>query len=192
MAKDASTKGEAKGRYVLLLRGINVGGSNKLAMRDLSRLCERAGATNVVTYIQSGNVVLSAPPPTAEALHHRVASLIREELGLTVPVVLRTAREFAAVAKRHACAPPSSEAKALYVAFLAAAPSAATIARLDPARSPGDVFALKGRELFLCLAAGAGKTKLTNDYFERTLGTTSTIRNWNTVQKLAALVTRDG
>ena len=64
------------------------------------------------------------------------------------------------------------------------APSAAKVAALDPNRSPGDQYLVRGREIYLCCPNGMGKTKLTNDYFESRLGTPSTARNWRTVLTL--------
>jgi uncharacterized protein (DUF1697 family) len=75
----------------------------------------------------------------------------------------------------------------LHVAFLAEKPDARRVAALDPARSPGDSFKVRGREVYLYLANGAGKTKLSNGYLESTLGTTSTMRNWRTVLKLSEM-----
>jgi uncharacterized protein (DUF1697 family) len=78
----------------------------------------------------------------------------------------------------------------LAVAFLADRPTKARIAALDPQRSPSDEFAMRGREIYLRLPNGAAGTKLTNAYFDRTLGTTSTVRNWKTTLKLLELVGR--
>ena len=73
-----------------------------------------------------------------------------------------------------------------------AKPAAANAARLDPKRSPGDAFELRGRDLYLHLPNGVAKTKLTNDYFDRTLATVATVRNWNTVGKLVEMSSRGG
>ncbi len=75
----------------------------------------------------------------------------------------------------------------LHVAFLADVPEAQRVAALDSRRSPGDSFEIRGRHIYLWLPNGVARTKLTNDYFDRTLRTTSTLRNWNTVQKLLGM-----
>jgi uncharacterized protein (DUF1697 family) len=80
-----------------------------------------------------------------------------------------------------------ADPKSLHVAFLADKPSAAQVKTLDPERSPGDSFLVKGREIYLLLPKGVARTKLTNDYFDRKLTTTSTLRNWRTLLKLCEM-----
>lgn len=77
----------------------------------------------------------------------------------------------------------------LHVAFLAATPTEARVAALDPARSTPDEFEVRGREIDPHLPNGAGRSKLTNDYFDRALGTVSTARNWRTIETLASMLT---
>jgi uncharacterized protein (DUF1697 family) len=175
--------------HVALLRGINVGGKNMLPMPALVKLFTAAGCTEVATYIQSGNIVFRATAAVAKQVPAAIAAAIVKHHALTVPVVLRTADEVAAVLAGN----PFKRApeKELHVAFLAAAPAAAAIAALDPARSPGDELRVIGKDIYLRLGNGAGKTKLTNAYLDGKLATTSTMRNWNTVRALHALITGD-
>jgi uncharacterized protein (DUF1697 family) len=79
----------------------------------------------------------------------------------------------------------------LHVAFLADIPDAKRVAELDSKRSPGDSFEIRGQHIYLWLPNGVARTKLTNDYFDRTLRTTSTLRNWNTVQKLLEMALKE-
>jgi uncharacterized protein (DUF1697 family) len=175
-------------RHVALLRGINVGGKNKLPMKDLAALFDGAGCGDVVTYIQSGNVVYSAKPALARRVPELISNAIESELGLHVPVIVRSAEELASAAAAIPFAPADCEARLLYVAFLRDRPTAAQIAGLDPERSPRDEFRVVGREVYLKFAGGAADTKLTNAYFDGRLATVSTMRNWNTVTKLLELV----
>jgi uncharacterized protein (DUF1697 family) len=177
----------ATGSCIALLRGINVGGRNKLPMADLRELFEEAGCSDVRSYIQSGNVICGASAALRQRLPSRISGAIAERFGYDVPVVVRTGAELAAVASEHPLRGPRTDDKTLHVAFLAHAPSAKQRAALDPERSPPDRFELRGRELYLCCPNGIARTKLTNAYLDRTLGTVSTVRNWNTVQKLHAL-----
>ena len=179
-------------RYVALLRGINVGGKNKLPMRDLVGMFADAGCGDVQSYIQSGNVVFAAPPQVVKTLSRTITAAITARFGFAVPVVLRSAAELIAVAQEHPLAGKGIEPTALHVAFLADLPGAKDIARLDPQRSPGDTFLVREREVYLCLPNGVARTRLTNDYFDRTLATTSTLRNWRTVQTLRDLVVGAG
>jgi uncharacterized protein (DUF1697 family) len=174
-------------RYVALLRGINMGGNKLLSMKDVVGLFEAAGCTDVKTYIQSGNVVFSAEPEVARWVQHAVRDAIDDRFSFTVPVVLRSAEEMAQLAAdnpfKHAGHPEDK----LHVLFLADVPDPAKVAALDPDRSPGDEFAVHGREVYLLLPHGVGRTKLTNDYFDRALGTSSTQRNGKTVVKLVEM-----
>ena len=178
--------------HVALLRGINVGGKNLLPMKELVRLFEKLGCVDVATYIQSGNVVFSNPAAALDGFEGEMAAAIEKRFGLRVPVVLRSARELATVLAKNPFLARSPDPKTLHVAFLAAKPAAADAARLDPKRSPGDSFELRGRDLYLHLPNGVAKTKLTNDYFDRTLATVATVRNWNTVGKLVEMSARGG
>lgn len=173
--------------HIALLRGINVGGKNKLPMKDLASLFEDAGCSDVQTYIQSGNVVFSAKAAVTRRLPSAMAQAIEARFGLQVPVILRSATELGAVLRDNPFVQQGADPSTLHVAFLAAAPKAAQVAALDPNRSPPDVFVVRGGEIFLHCPKGMARSKLTNAYFDRKLGTTSTLRNWNTVQKLAAL-----
>lgn len=165
--------------HVALLRGINVGGNNKLPMRDLVAIFEEAGCTDVKTYIASGNVVFRAASVTT--LGARITKAIEQKLKLKIPVVLRTHKELVDAVQHN----PFDEG--VYVMFLATKPSRAAVASLDPNRSPPDEFVVMGREIYLNLPNSAAKTKLTNAYFDRLLDTVSTSRNLRTVQKLVEM-----
>ena len=173
--------------YAALLRGINVGGNNKLPMKALSALFVKAGCTDVVTYINSGNVVFRAEPALAARLPELLAAAILESHQLTVPVVVRGAAELKKIAAKHPHLTPEAELRFLHVGFLGKKPTAAQVASLDPNRSPADVFTVMGSEIYVLYGAGLAKSKLTNQYLDSKLGTVSTMRNWNTVRKLAEL-----
>lgn len=172
---------------IALLRGLNVGGKNRLPMRALAATFEEAGCTRVRTYIQSGNVVFEAPAAVADGLATRVRVSIRERFAIDSPVILRSARELERIGQRHPFERPGTEEKALAVAFLDTRPSNRAVAALEPDRSPGDSFAVRGSEIYLHLANGAARTRLTNAWFDARLGTVSTVRNWRTVRKLAEM-----
>jgi uncharacterized protein (DUF1697 family) len=173
--------------YAALLRGINVGGNNKLPMKDLAALFTKAGCSDVVTYINSGNVVFRAEPALAARIPELISAAILETKKLTVPVVVRSAAELKKIAAKHPHLTPEAEMRFVHVGFLAKKPTAAQVASLDPNRSPGDVFTVVGSELYALYGAGVAKSKLTNQYIDSKLGTVSTMRNWNTVLKLVEL-----
>jgi uncharacterized protein (DUF1697 family) len=171
--------------FVALLRGINVGGKNKLPMKELIALFEGAGCVDVRHYIQSGNLVFGASAALAKRVSTLLPASIEREFALKVPVVVRSRGELRAVAKAHPLVDVGVEA--LHVVFLADAPSAAAIASLDSNRSPPDTFIVRGSEIYVACPNGVGNSKLTNAYFDSKLKTVSTGRNWRTVQKLVEI-----
>jgi uncharacterized protein (DUF1697 family) len=171
-------------KHVALLRAINVGGKNKLPMKDLAGMFTNAGCRDVVTYIQSGNVVFSAPAAVLKKLPQTISQKIADDFGHSVPVVVRSHEELAAVIRNNPFHKAGELEKALYVAFLGDAPGADLVASLDPQRSPPDRFVVVGRDMFLHLLNHAAKTKLTNVWMDSKLRTVSTVRNWATVLKL--------
>lgn len=183
----AASRSRAPSTHLALLRGINVGGKNLLSMKDLVAIFAAIGCEDVRTWIQSGNVVFSARTAIAKQVPAAVSAAIEQRFGLRVAVVTRTARELAAVARSHPLDDPGVDAKTLHVGFLAAKPALARVRALDPERSPPDRFVVLGQELYLHCPNGLARTKLTNDWFDRQLGTTSTVRTWRTVQKLCEL-----
>lgn len=169
---------------VALLRGINVGGKNKVPMSELKSLFSSLGFEDVVTYIQSGNVVFrSAKRDVAEAIERQIA----ETFGIGVTVLLRTPAELRKVTESNPFLKRGADLSKLHVLFLSGRPAATAVSQLDPDRSPPDEFRVRGREIYLQLPNGAGRSKLTIDYFERRLGVAATGRNWNTVLKLLEL-----
>ncbi|HPF38332.1 MAG TPA: DUF1697 domain-containing protein [Phycisphaerae bacterium] len=175
-------------RYVALLRGINVGGRNKLPMKDLVSIFEAVGCADVRTYIQSGNVVFDADAATAKRVAAAVSDAIAAKLSLRAPVIQRDAKAFESVVAKHPLISRGADPATLFVMFLADRPKAVDVKRLDPDRSPGDAFVVTGREIYISCPNGAARSKLTNDYFDRALGTISTTRNWRTCLRLAEML----
>jgi uncharacterized protein (DUF1697 family) len=171
--------------HVALLRAVNVGG-RMLPMKDLAAMFTAAGAANVRTYIASGNVVFAAAPAAAVAIARDVEAAITTKFGYAAPIVLRTAEELAAATAANPYVVDHPLDK-VYVGFLAEAPAADRLALLDPDRSPPDRYRVVGREVYMALAVGAAKTKLTVTYFDSVLATTMTVRNWRTTTTLAEL-----
>jgi uncharacterized protein (DUF1697 family) len=170
-----------------MLRGINVGGKNKIKMPELQALFERLGHAGVTTYIQSGNVVFTTASKSAPALASAIVGRIATDFGLDVGVVLRTKAELGKVIAANPFVTPRADLAKLHVTFLGDAPDRALVRALDGHTSPPDEFAVAGREVFLQCPGGYGNTKLNNSFWERKLKTPATTRNWNTVTKLFEL-----
>lgn len=168
---------------VALLRGINVGGRTKIPMQSLKTSLEALGHEEVVTYIQSGNVIFrSKVADPAKDIEERIA----DDFGVSVSVMVRTPAELKKIVNANPF-PKEKDAKKLHVVFLNEKPSKAAAAALDPDRSPPDELVLRGREAYVHYPNGQAKTRLTNEWIERTLGVRGTARNWNTVLKLVEL-----
>jgi uncharacterized protein (DUF1697 family) len=170
--------------HVALLRGVNVGGKNKLPMKELAGMFIDAGCDGVQTYIQSGNVIFRAESRIVEKLPAVIADQIANRFGYRIPIVLRTTEEMRAVVSRNPFIAAGAREDFLHVLFLAGEPDSDRISHLDAQRSPPDLFTVSGRDVYLYLPNGAGRTKLTNNYFDTKLDTISTGRNWRTVVKL--------
>ncbi len=172
---------------VALLRGINVGGKNKLPMKQLAAMFREAGCEDVQTYIQSGNVLFRADPSLAEGIPSLISDEIFNTFGYQIPVVTRTVRELQEIVQANPFTP--AEENKLLIFFLTDFPDPEHIAALDPNHSPGDEFAVLGREVFAHYPNGVAGSKLTNSYIDSRLSTTSTGRNLRTVKKLLELAT---
>lgn len=170
-------------RYVALLRGVNVGGRNKLRMDELRSLVESLGYTEVSTFIQSGNVLFSAAEPASAA---SLRAALSTRLGIDAAVVLRSAAELA----RAVASNPFDEADParLHVGFLTDPPASELVAKLDAGRYLPEEVSIIGNDVYLHLPDGMGRAKLPGT-LDRKLGMAMTVRNWNTVTRLLGLLT---
>ncbi len=181
-------KADAPTTYVALLRGINLGAKNKVPMPALRSAVEALGHEDVRTYIQSGNVLFKSRSKEVPEIAAALESTIMEEFGLRIAVVVRAQQELRLVLTNNPFLAAGADASALHVVFLGSSPTKASVRALDQERSPADEFAVRNAEVYLHCPNGFGRSKLTLDYFERTLGAPATIRNWRTVTKLAELM----
>ncbi len=175
--------------WVVLLRGINVGGANRLAMADLRAVTTALGHTEVSTFIQSGNVILTSSRSDRAAIAAEICAGIERAHGLTVAAVLRTPAELGESLAANPFATETNGSRVL-ITFLSQRPSPADIATLEPDRFVPDRFELVGSELFAHYPSGAGRSKMNLDYFEKKLHVRGTARNLNTVAKLIELSAR--
>jgi uncharacterized protein (DUF1697 family) len=167
-------------RLVALLRGVNIG-AHQVAMADLRAEFESLGHTRVDTYIQSGNVVFTAGPQLDPA---GIAAALAARFGFRIPVLLRSAAELRRVVNANPF--PSVAGTRLHVAFMADPVAAGADGSLDREQFLPEEFAVDGSEIFMHLPGGMARTKLPA-YLERRLRTSFTVRNWNTVERLAAM-----
>ena len=174
--------------YVALLRGINVGGNNRLAMADLRSLLGGLGYTDVRTVLQSGNAVFSTMAGSPTQLAEHIAAAIELELGLTIGVLVRTGADLLAVVDGNPFVGTATEPSKLFASFLSAPVAPARIADVDPAQFLPAEFRLTEQALYLWCPDGISNTKLPLALSDKKLGVTATARNWNTVTKLLTLL----
>ncbi len=145
------------------------------------------GCPGARTYIQSGNVVFDVAADLVERVPELVTQAISRRFGFSPDVIVRSSTELRQVA---ASSPfdTSGDPRLLHVAFLENTPSAEAVSRIDPERSPQDVFAVRGRNVYLHYPNGVARSKLTNEYLAAQLQTASTMRNWRTLLALLEMV----
>lgn len=173
-------------RQIVLLRGINVGAHNRIAMPELRKLLTSAGFEEVRTYVQSGNIVLSSDA-APEHLALECAGQIRDAFGLEIEVIVRTRDELAEIVRRNPLREVAVNPKRYQVSFLSAEPDAETVRKLAAfAVEPEQLVAI-GRELYAWHPDGIGRSRLWTRMAGRGLGVTATARNWTTVTNLLAI-----
>lgn len=171
-------------RWLVLLRGVNVGGRHPVAMAALRELFERElGCTEVATYIQSGNLVCYGPSAMAP---EQVAAAIERHFGFAVPVAMRGREELRAMATANPFA--ADPADQLHVVFLAAPLADAVLEKLKSRRAGEEQIAAIGRELFLQLPHGFGRSKLALGCTAPGVPGDPTVRNWKTVLQLLRML----
>jgi uncharacterized protein (DUF1697 family) len=173
--------------FVAMLRSINVGGRNRVAMADLCAVADSLGYRDVSTYVQSGNLVFvgsGSPADVGRSIQDRIAS----DLGVGVPVVVRTKLQLSRVLRENPFVLSDLDAKTVHVTFLSDRPNHKVAQLQERAGQFGnDRFEVIGSQVYLHCPGGYGETKLNNSYLEGRLGVTATTRNWRTVTTLASM-----
>lgn len=168
-------------RYIVLLRGVNVSGKNKLLMADLKLLMQELGYSNVKTYIQSGNILLNSKNDQI-ITSKKIKEVIFKKFGYNVAVIVKTISEWEIIIKNNPFA-IENEKKVAFV-ILDSIPNQVF---LDIQETNNDKFVLKNNVVYIYCPNGFGKSKLTNNLFEKKLKVTATTRNYKTSIKLLQL-----
>jgi len=178
-------------RFVVLLRGINVGGHNKVLMAELRSALANAGFENVSTYIQSGNVLLDGAGRTEGDVVKAVEGVMEDQFDLSIPVVARAAEEWTGILAANPFPEAESDPKLLHVSLCDTAPTADAVDAFDAESYHPDRLAVVGRHLYLWYPNGSGRSKLTGAVLERKLELTTTARSWSTMLRLAEIIVGD-
>ncbi len=174
--------------HVVLLRGVNVGGHNRVAMAELRRVLAAAGFGEVRTYVQSGNAVLTADTDDPAVVAGEVATLLAGQLGVHAAVLARTETELRAVVDRNpfveaAAADPTT----VHAVFLDGEPSSPDAFDVDAAAFAPEELSHGDRVLYLHLPGGLGRSALATELGRRRSEVQATMRNWRTVTRLLEL-----
>jgi uncharacterized protein (DUF1697 family) len=172
--------------HIVLLRGINIGSRNRIAMPKLRDLLEDSGFEDVRTYLQSGNVVLTSSAKAPEVAH-KVERLIADELRLDIAVVTRTRAQLTKVVEANPLRKVAKDPKLYQVSFLAKKPTADILRRAEEVATARERLVASGREIYAWHPDGAARSKLWALLAGQRLGVTATARNWTTVTKLLEL-----
>ena len=171
-------------RYVAFLRAINVGG-RVVKMAELKRMFETLKLAEVETFIASGNVIFASSEDAAR-LETRIEKALEKALGYPVVTFLRTTREIAAIAERDPLGTPLPPGGRIYVALLRDRPSPPTRRKVTELTTPTDTFAVIGRELYWLCATPSMASIISGATLEKAVGQPATLRNMNTIRRLAA------
>lgn len=172
---------------IALLRGINVGGHNKIPMAELRELCEELGLGDVQSYIQSGNLVFTAKDPP-HRLETRIEQAIEKTFGLKIDVIVRTAAQWPEYLKNNplseACA---KEPSLVMLALSKKPPKTDTVTALRERAAADERIEAGGGAIWIHYGSGMGRSKLSPAVLDRLVGSSVTTRNWRTILKLAEL-----
>lgn len=169
--------------YVAFFRGINVGGHNRLPMKELVVALESTGARKVRTSIQSGNAVFESAEENLSHLSRQLALEVDKRCGFTPHVLILTLESLAEAIAGNPFPEAVSDPKGLHLGFLSSPPENPNLAKLAALKTASERFQLTGKVFYLHAPEGVGRSKLAANA-EKLLGVTLTDRNWQTVCKV--------
>ncbi len=174
-------------KHFAFLRGINVGGHNKIKMEALREMFVALGFENVKTYINSGNVIFETAKISDDKLAAQIKRAIQAEFLLRVKVMVRTMSEIEEIIKNNPFAGQFENDKALHVLFLDEELPEEKRELLLSNNNENEMFAVRNREIFCLLRVGVLDSLLGKDYIGKKLKTPATARNWRTIKKIVEL-----
>jgi uncharacterized protein (DUF1697 family) len=170
------------------LKGVNVGGNKKIDMVGLRKIAAEVGCGSARTYLQSGNLVFSCTRKDIEGLAADIEEAIERTYSFRSSVVLRDRRSLAAAIEAdpltHIAVDPSRH----LIGFLVEPPNREAVKAAEAESTDTDLVSVVGRHLYMWCPAGISASPLFKVNFDRILGTTVTVRNWNTVTKVAGML----
>lgn len=171
--------------YIILLRGINVSGQKKIKMAHLRILLEEIGFHNVVTYIQSGNIVLRTTDKSNKNVEDLISNGIRDHFGFKVPVLAKSKKDFEGILMENPFKDkPLSEGNQIYFILLRNVPDKVRVTTLEQEEYKNQEFSITDNCVYVYCKKGYGNAKMDNNLIERKLSVQATTRNLRTMLKL--------
>lgn len=174
-------------KFAAFLRGVNVGGKNKINMKTLREALAALGFQNVKTYINSGNVIFETVETDDRTLSAKIEQVIESEFSLAVKVMVRTIAEIEDIIKNNFFAGQFENDKDLHVFFLNEELPNEKRALLLLNNSETEQFAVRNREIYCLLRTSVLDSLMGKDYIGKKLKVSATARNWRTINKIAQL-----
>lgn len=171
-------------KYAAFLRGINVGGKNKIKMETLREVCTKLGFENVKTYINSGNVIFETSKSDDKKLAERIEKAIEKEFGLNIKTLVRSIDELKNIVKNNPFDGQFENDKDLHVFFLDEEMSDEKRELLLSNNNENEQYFVRNREIFCLLKVSVLDSLMGKDYIAKKLKVSSTARNWRTVNKV--------
>ncbi len=174
--------------YISVLRGINVSGHRLIKMDALKKSYADLGFTNILTYIQSGNVIFQFKKTEHLKIENMIKGKILNDYGFDVPVIVKDSKELNAVLINNPFLKQKDiDLTKLHLTILSQIPEQSYINNLKEVNFPPDQFIVIKDIAYLFCPEGYGNTKLSNNFFESKLKVTATTRNWMTINELEKL-----
>lgn len=174
--------------YISVLRGINVSGHRVIKMDALKKSYAELGFTNILTYIQSGNVIFQFKKSEHLKIENMIKNKISDEYGFDVPVIVKDAKDLKNVIKNNSFLNNKNvDLSKLHVTFLSAIPAKSEVKRIKEIDFSPEEFIICDDIIYLYCPGGYGNTKLNNNFFENKLKVKATNRNWKTVNELCKI-----
>ncbi len=177
-------------RYVLLIRGINVGRAKPLSMPVLENLLRRLHLQNCTTYLRSGNAVFDAGATSADQLESLISDALFEAVKFRADCFVRTSDEFTDAYLGNPLSEFVTDAAKMLVIFLPRAVPAELFARFDPRDLDPHHVALRDRAIYQWCPNGVSQSPSVVAFLERNFAVSATARNYNTVQRLVELLAK--
>ena len=175
-------------QYIAIIRGVNVGGHNRVNMQMLREALGSAGLKNVQTYIQSGNIVFLSGIQKRASLSTKISGILKTLFDVDVPVLVRSAEEWQSTVNKNPFLRETEDHTKLLVTFLSGMPALPDVQKVSLYTFPHDEFRVVGSDVYLFCKDGYGRTDITNTFFEKHLKLTSTTRNWKSVLALSEML----